>query len=62
MWWLNDDRLQWPSLPQGSYAALGGGDNTVWIDPETDLVVVVRWIARPPQDAFLARVRAAVIE
>ena len=62
MWWLNEARLQWPSLPEGSYAALGGGDNTVWIDPETDLVVVVRWIARPAQDAFLARVRAAVVD
>lgn len=61
MWWLNTHSLQWPSLPEGSYAALGGGDNVVWIDPSTDLVVVVRWIARPAQDEFLRRVRDAVI-
>ncbi len=60
MWWLNTDRLQWPSLPESSYAALGGGDNVVWIDPTSDLVVVVRWIARPAQDGFLKRVREAV--
>ena len=61
MWWLNTERRQWPSLPEGSYAALGGGDNVVWIDPATDLVVVVRWIARPAQDGFLARVRESVL-
>jgi CubicO group peptidase (beta-lactamase class C family) len=62
MWWLNTDRLQWPSLPEGSFAALGGGDNVVWIDPATDLVVVVRWIARPAVDEFLARVRRSVLD
>ena len=62
MWWLNTERRQWPSLPEGSFAALGGGDNVVWVDPTTDLVVVVRWIARPAQDGFLSRVRQSVID
>ena len=62
MWWLNTGSLQWPSLPEGSFAALGGGDNVVWIDPATDLVVVVRWINRPAQDEFLKRVRDAVLD
>jgi len=62
MWWLNTDSIQWPSLPEGSYAALGGGDNVVWIDPATDLVVVVRWIARPAVDEFLKRVRRSIVD
>jgi CubicO group peptidase (beta-lactamase class C family) len=62
MWWLNTGSLQWPSLPEGSFGALGGGDNTVWIDPVTDLVVVVRWIARPAQEEFLRRVRDSVVD
>lgn len=31
-------------------------------DPSTDLVVVVRWIARPARDEFLKRVRDSVID
>jgi CubicO group peptidase (beta-lactamase class C family) len=62
MWWLNTHGLLWPSVPMTSFAALGGGDNTVWIDPGSDLVVVVRWIDRPAHDEFLSRVVAAIRE
>ena len=44
MWWLNTDGEMWPGVPAASYAALGAGTNAIWIDPEHDLVVVVRWI------------------
>lgn len=60
MWWLNTDGLLWPSVPETSFAALGGGDNTVWIDPGSDIVVVVRWIRREAHDGFLSRVLASV--
>lgn len=46
MWWLNTDGELWPGASSGSYAARGGGDNLLWIDPERELVVVVRWIQR----------------
>jgi hypothetical protein len=26
----------WPDLPRTSFAALGAGSNTIWIDPEHD--------------------------
>lgn len=60
MWWLNTDRLMWEGLPESSFAALGAGTNAIWIDPEDDLVVVVRWIDRSRLGDFLALVRAAV--
>ena len=60
MWWLNTDRQQWPSAPASSFAALGGGSNVVWVDPEHDLVVVIRWIQGNAVDAMLQRVLAAV--
>lgn len=42
LWWLNtNDR--WPGVPRSSFAALGAGNNSIWIDPEHDLVVVWRW-------------------
>ena len=60
MWWLNTDRQQWPSAPASSFAALGGGSNVVWVDPDHDLVVVLRWIKRGAVDGMLRRVLAAV--
>ncbi len=59
MWWLNSDGGLWPSAPHEAYAARGGGDNLLWIDPVHDLVVVVRWIQRGTEDGLLARVLAA---
>jgi CubicO group peptidase (beta-lactamase class C family) len=43
LWWLNRGQQQWPGTPASSFAAVGFGSNTVWIDPEHDLVVVWRW-------------------
>lgn len=43
LWWLNTGRKQWPSLSERAFAAVGFGSNTIWIDPEKDLVVVWRW-------------------
>lgn len=42
LWWLNSDG-KWPDAPRTSFAAIGAGSNTIWIDPEHDLVVVWRW-------------------
>jgi CubicO group peptidase (beta-lactamase class C family) len=64
LWWLNTDGGLWPSAPDDSYAALGYGANVVWVDPEHDLVAVVRWLDwdddRAVQDGFLERLLAAV--
>ena len=60
MWWLNTDRQQWPSAPASSFAALGGGSNVVWVDPDHDLVVVIRWILGSAVDGMLQRVLASV--
>lgn len=44
MWHLNPDKKRLPSAPESSYMATGGSANRIWVDPEHDLVVVVRWI------------------
>lgn len=62
MWWLNTDRELYPSAPASSYFALGAGTNLIWIDPEHDLVAVVRWIDNSQVDGFIARVMAALGE
>lgn len=59
LWWLNTAHKQWPSLPAKSFAALGYGSNTIWIDPEHDLVVVWRW-HKGGGNEFFKRILAAV--
>lgn len=60
LWWLNTDRELFPSAPASSYFALGAGTNLIWIDPEHDLVAVVRWIDNGQTDEFIRRVMASL--
>jgi hypothetical protein len=39
---------------------LGNGTNAIYVDPEHDLVVVVRWIENDQLDGFVQRVLAAL--
>ena len=59
LWWLNTGQKLWPSTPASSFAAVGFGGNTIWIDPEHDLVVVWRWYQGDGSE-FFARVVAAL--
>lgn len=52
LWWLNQRGTQWPGTPKAAFAAVGHGTNTIWIDPEHDLVVVWRWHAGNGADFF----------
>jgi CubicO group peptidase (beta-lactamase class C family) len=59
-WFLNTDQKLYPSAPATSFAHLGNGTNMIYVDPEHDLVVVCRWIARDAEDAFIKKVLAAI--
>ncbi len=64
LWWLNTGTSQsgkkpWPDAPTTSFAALGAGSNTVWVDPEHDIVIVWRWHNGSPNE-LIKRVLAAV--
>jgi CubicO group peptidase (beta-lactamase class C family) len=60
LWWLNTGRRQLPGAPESCYAARGAGSNVIWIDPDHDLVTVVRWIDKPHMAGFVERVMASV--
>ncbi|TMQ18949.1 MAG: serine hydrolase [Candidatus Rokuibacteriota bacterium] len=60
LWWLNTGRGQFPSAPESSYAARGAGTSVIWIDPEHDLIAVVRWIDKPALDGFIRLVLESV--
>ncbi len=59
LWWLNTKGNQWPGAPRTSFAAVGHGSNTIWVDPEHDLVVVWRW-HQGSGDELFKRVIAAI--
>jgi CubicO group peptidase (beta-lactamase class C family) len=59
-WWLNTDRGWLPSAPAGSYFASGAGGNLTWIDPEHDLVAILRWTDPAARDGFARMLIAAI--
>jgi CubicO group peptidase (beta-lactamase class C family) len=59
LWWLNTDRRRYPSAPAASYYAMGAGGNLTWIDPEHDLVAVLRWTDPAAADRFMGLAMAA---
>src|SRR5215207_2358852 len=61
LWWLNTKQRQWPSAPASSFAAVGNGSNTIWIDPEHDIVFVWHW-HQGSMDAMIQRILAAVTD
>jgi len=60
LWWLNTKRQQWPSAPASSFAAIGNGSNTIWIDPEHDIVFVWHW-HQGSVDGMIQRILASVV-
>jgi CubicO group peptidase (beta-lactamase class C family) len=60
MWWLNTGRQRLPSAPESSYYASGEGGHRIWVDPEHDLVVVLRWMDVPYIDGVIERVLTGI--
>jgi len=59
LWWLNTTLKPWPDAPANSFAALGAGSNTIWVDPTHDIVIVWRWHNGNPND-LIKRVLGAL--
>jgi CubicO group peptidase (beta-lactamase class C family) len=60
LWWLNTKQKQWPSGPASSFAAIGNGSNTIWVDPQDDIVFVWHWHQGQAMDGAIQRIVAAV--
>jgi CubicO group peptidase (beta-lactamase class C family) len=60
LWWLNTGRALYPSASAVSYFARGAGGNLTWIDPDNDLVAVLRWTDPAAMDGFMKLTAAAV--
>jgi CubicO group peptidase (beta-lactamase class C family) len=60
LWWLNTDRGLYPSASARSYYARGAGGNLTWVDPENDLVAVLRWTDPAAMDGFMKLATQAI--
>lgn len=59
LWWLNDDRIPWPTAPATGRSARGnGGRHLLWIDPARDLALSSHWTEDVP--TLLAEVSATI--
>jgi CubicO group peptidase (beta-lactamase class C family) len=54
--WLNADQSQSADASRASFFMYGAGGHTVWIEPEREAVVVVRWLDGAHSKGFMRRV------
>ena len=59
-WFLNTDRKYLPSAPPSVFVHVGNGTNVIIVDPDHDIVAVVRWIENGAVDGFVQRLLAAL--
>ncbi|MEJ7738916.1 MAG: serine hydrolase [Chitinophagaceae bacterium] len=59
-WFLNTDKKYLASAPASAFVHVGNGSNIIYVDPEHDLVMVVRWIQSNAVDGMVKRVLEAM--
>src|SRR4026207_1873830 len=60
LWWLNGARTLYPPASPRAFFALGSGGNVIYVDPQYDLVAVLRWTATDKIDEFIRLVVASL--
>jgi hypothetical protein len=58
-WFLNTDHKLMLSAPATAFIHIGNGTNFIYVDPEHDLVAVVRWIEGNDMDGMVQHILAA---
>jgi CubicO group peptidase (beta-lactamase class C family) len=59
-WFLNTDKKLLPDAPASAFVHIGNGTNLIYVDPEHDLVAVVRWIENASMDGMVKKMLAAL--
>jgi len=59
-WYLNKDKKLMPSAPVTAFCHVGNGANIIYVDPEAEIVAVVRWVESSSLDGFVSRLRGAL--
>jgi CubicO group peptidase (beta-lactamase class C family) len=60
LWWLNTGRKRYANATERSFFASGAGGNITWVDPENELVAVMRWMDPTSVDGFIRLVMGAI--
>jgi CubicO group peptidase (beta-lactamase class C family) len=60
LWWLNTGRKRYANATEAGFYASGAGGNITWVDPENDLVAVMRWMDPASVDGFIRLVHGAI--
>jgi CubicO group peptidase (beta-lactamase class C family) len=60
LWWLNTGHGRYKSAPERSFFASGAGGNITWVDPDRDLVAVMRWLDPTAVDTFIRLIMQAL--
>jgi CubicO group peptidase (beta-lactamase class C family) len=50
---LNTDKKYLPSAPANVFVHVGNGTNIIYVDPDNDIVMVVRWIENNAIDGMV---------
>jgi hypothetical protein len=58
--WLNADGRLFADASRASYFMFGAGGHMVWVDPESEVVVVARWLDGAHSAGFVRRVSEAL--
>jgi len=58
--WLNRDGRMFDDASRASYFMFGAGGHMTWIDPDNDMVVVVRWLDSAHNKGFVTRMMQAL--
>jgi CubicO group peptidase (beta-lactamase class C family) len=54
--WLNKDGALFKDAPRTSWFAIGAGSSITWVDPELQLVCIMRWIDAAKTNDCIAQV------
>ena len=57
---INTDKKYLPDAPASAFVHVGNGTNIIYVDPEHDLVMVVRWIENKQVNEMVKRVLEAL--
>jgi CubicO group peptidase (beta-lactamase class C family) len=58
--WLNHEGRVFPSVPASSFFGVGAGSSFTWVEPERQMVVIVRWLNSAHADALFGKILEAV--
>lgn len=59
-WFLNTDRKLYAAAPASAFVHIGNGTNIIYVDPESDIVIVARWIENSKINEFIEKINASI--